>query len=247
MALDRDAFAILRLANPVRAEDVADMSTSAAWRQVEEVMLGAPAPGVERSAQRRPRKARRRRLAVVSIVALLTSAATVYRLSSRPTNPLNIGCYAAPHLTSRTEIVPDDGRPAVEICAQLWRAGAFGAQPVPKLVACVLPSGTVGVFPGEGGETCASLRLGVLRDTRPEGVSRDVGALRARLVDLFRAEECLDQPRANQLVTQELTARGLTDWMVTAVGAFTAERPCASIGVDVPDRTVLLVPVPRRP
>lgn len=76
---------------------------------------------------------------------------------------------------------PDDSNPslhdaaasALDICAGGWQQGRFSATDpkisldpkpapwdyrVPSLVACVLPDGTVGVFPGDA-TTCASLDL----------------------------------------------------------------------------------------
>lgn len=65
----------------------------------------------------------------------------------------------------------DTAAVAVEVCQQTWREGRLhtsqpyvtepdqeGSHPVPHLVACVLTTGEVGIFPGDG-ETCFQLGL----------------------------------------------------------------------------------------
>lgn len=49
-----------------------------------------------------------------------------------------------------------------DICARYWADGTLGSRTgVPDFVACVLPSGHAGIFPGDLG-TCSALDLGTL-------------------------------------------------------------------------------------
>jgi hypothetical protein len=48
-------------------------------------------------------------------------------------------------------------------------------------------------------------------------------------------------------VRESLRRHGLTAWRVVAAGPFTKERPCASLAIDLPSRTVRLVPLPGPP
>lgn len=90
--------------------------------------------------------------------------------SSFPGTSITTATAVGGSSTSRLD-VPDQ---ALQICASLWRQGflVYGAagiarppavpttanDPVPTLVACVLPSGEAAVFPGAAG-TCRSLNL----------------------------------------------------------------------------------------
>jgi uncharacterized membrane protein len=129
---------------------------------------------------------RRRRLIVgVAIAVLLGSAAAgITLLRSAPvTDKQTARCYTVAELGSgqtfsgTTIAVPGTpGTPAqvdnaFDFCSGLWRQGfliqgATGIQrpkpntvnPVPPLIACTLPSGIAGIFPG-GSDTCAKLGL----------------------------------------------------------------------------------------
>lgn len=98
-------------------------------------------------------------------------------------------CYATTNLddesvNNRTEFALGDGQTqelgdaaaaGLDICAIYWRSGLFtiggatnpdvlptgGTQEVPPLVACVLPNGQAGIFPGDT-TTCENLGLSTL-------------------------------------------------------------------------------------
>jgi len=99
-----------------------------------------------------------------------TNTAYCYRTANLDENSGNRMEFA----TQGTKQNPRDAAASgVDICAAYWRAGVFhigkpadvdrvptgGTFPVPPLVACVLPSGQAGIFPGES-VTCRSLGLG---------------------------------------------------------------------------------------
>ncbi len=132
----------------------------------------------------------RRRVVVASIglgTALATAAAmTAYVAFREPTERGVATCYGSASTGSDTVRVdvsvasPDGLGPAViedavELCTQAWRDGLldagvvdvpFGTQQVPDLVACTLPDGSVGVFPGNAG-TCQQLDLPAMEQPSP--------------------------------------------------------------------------------
>ena len=132
----------------------------------------------------------RRRLVVASIglgTALATAGAmTAYVAFREPTERGVATCYGAAATGSDTVRVdvalasPNESGSAViedpiQLCAQAWRDGLldagvvdspFGTQQVPELVACTLPGGSVGVFPGSAG-TCQRLELPAMGQPSP--------------------------------------------------------------------------------
>lgn len=110
------------------------------------------------------------------------TAAALGVFAQAPTDRHIAHCYATPDLHdpgNYSDISILDGsslgdvaKEAIDICHEQWRLGQLNktspkvrppqaetiAQPAPSLIACVLPSGQVGVFPGNE-STCASLNL----------------------------------------------------------------------------------------
>ncbi|MGH9280694.1 MAG: hypothetical protein ACRD12_21705 [Acidimicrobiales bacterium] len=182
----------------------------------------------------------------MSAVAVLSLAWTVYVITRPPATSLTVGCYAAADLQSWTEVVRNDGRAPAEICEELWSRGVFGPGPTPTLQSCALSTGVVGVFPVTAGDTCARLGAVPLPASPPSvAPEQDPIALRDALTEAFHGESCIDEPRAVQIVKEELADRGLFGWTVSVAGTFTGQRPCASLGFDLALKQVLLIPVPR--
>ena len=62
----------------------------------------------------------------------------------------------------------------------------------------------------------------------------------------FQDAGCVNPQDATAIVRRELQRAGLIDWTIVAEG-FTAERPCATLGIQAETRRVILVPgTPRR-
>src|SRR6266700_3347904 len=146
----------------------------AARRQLEDLVSG----------RRTPWRRRRVILGVVIVVLLGSTAAGITLLRSSPvTDKTTARCYTQASLgedgtfSGTTIFAP--GTPgsaaqvdsAIDICSGFWRqgfllAGTTGIQrpapgtsnPVPPLIACTLPSGIAGVFPGDQ-NTCVNLGL----------------------------------------------------------------------------------------
>lgn len=126
-------------------------------------------------------------LAAVGVFGASLGTAAALGVFTSPTDMDIALCYATANLNepgNHTEFsvaIADGENPhvhnaanlALEICAEAWRQGRLSItephvrepvhavtveRPVPQLIACVLPSGQVGVFPGSEA-TC--LRLGL--------------------------------------------------------------------------------------
>jgi len=154
-----------------------------------DIEAASPAAPATRTLLRRPRAhrpyrspSRRRRvvLAVVVATAIVvsgTAAATIAWV--RANDRTKIHCY--PILTQdfdnpalggdAVSITSDTVAHAIDICRSEWEQGYLTSTPpyidngtpvpttAPPLIACVLPSGVVGVFPARNHETCQSLGL----------------------------------------------------------------------------------------
>lgn len=137
--------------------------------------------------EQRRRRRRRRYLAGGITAAVLiagTGTAAAFGFFDKVTNTNTAYCYASASLddgldnriefaTQGTDSAPYDAAASgVDICQAYWRAGVFqlgkpadidraptgGLFPVPPLIACVLPSGQAGIFPGDK-DTCGALGL----------------------------------------------------------------------------------------
>jgi hypothetical protein len=191
----------------------------------------------------RPRPRRAVLIAVAIAIALLILAALAgffLRREAVPTRPSEAACYPAVDLHPRrivAVVVGDDARAA---CAEQWRLGNVGPGPPPHdFAVCLLPSGTQAVFPGEAGTTCARLGLKVAAPGRR--------AEAALSTDLARAlgDKCYDEAGARALIGERLAAHDLSGWDVSlrSDSRFSDARPCASVFIDIPTRTILIVPI----
>lgn len=239
-----DPFDILRQANPVDPNQLPDADSPEGQALLETIL---------RQPRRQPVRARlprfllrgpRRRYLVPVIAVLgLGAGAVGWALTRGVSEPLTIGCYAAPDLQAKTAVVPADGRAPIAACRELWRLGEFGAQTPPPLQACVLPSGAIGVFPKHQQDTCHALGLPAVPSTY-EPSANPVIRLKHRLVDRFLTEKCILEQRARELVEAELARLRLADWRIESTAPFTAARPCATLAFDTKRRIVMLVPAP---
>jgi hypothetical protein len=239
-----DPFDVLRQVNPVDPDQLPD-SDSPGGRELLETILGQP----HRRSDRRwlPRVALRapRRSRLIPAVAVLALAlgAGAWALTRGVSEPLTIGCYAAPDLAAKTAVISADGRSPVDACREVWKAHEFGGRTTPPLAACVLHSGALGVFP-DNGSTCNALGLPPVSSTYKANTTPAV-QLKERLVEAFLNEKCLDEERARTLVKDEFDRLDLRGWRVETTAPFTTDRPCATLAFDLKQNTVLLVPGPR--
>lgn len=102
--------------------------------------------------QHQRRRRRRAAMVGVALAAAVATAAALLVATRRPTHVSSVGCYAAAATDAATTVVSATGANPVDPCRQLWASGDMDPDvtspaEVPPLVACVLESGAVGVFP----------------------------------------------------------------------------------------------------
>ena len=102
--------------------------------------------------------------AALAVAGVLTAAAYAGYTLTRATPVATIGCYETDSLDANTAVVDSHTNSPVEVCARTF-ASAFPDAPQPaQFAACVLPSGSIGVFPRDASEdTCKRLGLAAPR------------------------------------------------------------------------------------
>jgi hypothetical protein len=104
---------------------------------------------------------RSRRILVIAaafgVAGILAAAA--YALTRSVTPVATIGCYETDSLNANTAVLASGTKSPVAACARKYASAFPDAQQPARFTACVLPSGSVGVFPSNSGDTCKSLGL----------------------------------------------------------------------------------------
>ena len=99
--------------------------------------------------------------AALTIAGILAAAAYAGYALTRPVTPVvTIGCYESDSLDANTAVLSAGTKSPVTACAATYASAFPGTQKPAGFAACVLPSGSIGVFPGDTtGDTCKSLGL----------------------------------------------------------------------------------------
>ncbi len=206
----------------------------------------------------RPYRSRKIYLGTVLAVLAAGGGVAYATVFAQPTRHLDVACYSRPSLHASASVLSADARGPLADCAGAWLKGDIPDQsprPPPPLRACVLHSGSVGVFPASASsDLCERLGLSPLTpSSSPSPTSTSSGGsspgalptlqLRDQVVrDLSSA--CLNAAGASHAVQQVITHLGLRGWKIKVIGTFSSSRPCASPGFDEIARIVYLVPVP---
>ncbi|HUR22291.1 MAG TPA: hypothetical protein VMZ73_00315 [Acidimicrobiales bacterium] len=214
------------------------------------------------------RRRRRRRLVPALMITSVLGGAVAYGvLRGGVTNPETVACFERADLLATTAVRNVEAAGLVETCAEVWRQGTFVGTEVPPLMACVLPTGVAGVFPTTAGtDVCTALNLVPISATPPTpppppatttpgpapapqptaDLNTRILAFRDAALGQFADAPCVAPATGADIVRRELDRAGLADWTVVS-GAFTADRPCATLSLRPEERQVLLVPgTPRR-
>ena len=156
------------------------------------------------------RRVRRPIVALAALVLLLATGFGTYALTrGEPTHFDSIGCFEEADVRSNTTVIGNEAQDPIAACAELWRQGTIApGGSVPRLEACVLETGAVGVFPGESAEVCNRLGIAPLS---PEGRAelRRLGELQTAIRE--RLAGCAGASEARGLARTELDARGFAD------------------------------------
>lgn len=254
-----DPLERLRAVNPVPPAAVALLRPDPA---LFDRITSAPLPVVGPHRRRR----RRRRVVPALLATSLLGGAVAYGvLRGGVSHPETAACFERADLSAATAVRTVEAAGPIEACAAVWRRGIFGdGTDVPPLVACVLPSGVAGVFPATAGaDVCTALNLVPITPAPPPSPAPTLGRppataappaadLNTRILtfrDAVLAEfvdaPCMAPATGADIVRRELDRAGLGDWTVVN-GAFSADRPCATLSLHAEERQVLLVPAPPR-
>lgn len=234
-----DPLEQLRRSNPAPLDEMPDTDSPQLRALFDRVVDTAH----QQTAARHHARRRRARLLPLLAVLLVGLLAAGYAAIQAVTQPLEIVCFSEPVLDATEVIgVEADERDPEAICAAAWQPGGeFGEQQAPPLVACVLDSGAIGVFPETHDDLCQQLGL-TRHEPGPDVTNEAAIDLRDALTEQFLDAGCLTEQQGRAIVLEEFRRRGLNDWTVTTAPPFTASRPCATLAIDVPTRTVTLVP-----
>jgi len=185
-------------------------------------------------------------LPIIGASIVFASAAGFVLAREPATKPSGTTCFAAASYRG-TDAVAVQGPDALSACAKVWLEGAFGSPRTPHLVACILPSGFVGVFPGASNKLCTKLNLSVaLPPTAHVQAIADLEAALFRDIGLHRAGGCVGVNDARKIVRADLAKYGLAGWRITVPSPPTAQRRCATPFVQLPNEVRLIMTVPAR-
>lgn len=194
----------------------------------------------------RPTLRRSRRTVVIPLlgVSILVAAAAGFVVARLHSTKLLTACYSSASV-SHSDLVKNRSANSVGLyepddvagCQALWLKGAFGAPRKPHLVACILPSGSVGVFPGKSGQLCTKLNLSIA--LAPSERTKAIGKLNDTLEHELRLSQCVDATAARAIVEHELGRFGLAGWSITMPVKPTAARHCTTALVVLPDTVQL--------
>lgn len=243
MKKDDDLLQALSRANPWPEQAVRQVASSEMSLELERRITRSDVPNATRSSLP-PRRPRLRWVAAAFALIILGSGIAYAVTRETPSQSITVGCYLTADLDADVAVIATGSDP-IAACADLWSAGELdpSAQTVPALESCVLPSGSVGVFPAGPEDPCGALGLA------PAASSLDIerfAALKEAIVAEIQTRSCYLPDEAIGVIEDLLQDGGFGLWHVKQ-GAFTSERPCAELAFDEENRTVMLVPgVPRR-
>jgi hypothetical protein len=102
--------------------------------------------------------------AAIAVAGILSAASYAGYSLTRPVTPVvTIGCYETDSLDANTAVLASGTKSPVSACAREYVSAFPDAQQPTQFAACVLPSGSIGVFPGSPGDTCKNLDLAAAR------------------------------------------------------------------------------------
>lgn len=158
----------------------------------------------------------------------------------------SVGCFEESTPDGNVAIVNASGADPAEVCAGVWAEGALGSGgQAPPLVACVLSTGPVGVFPSLGEDTCGRLGLADLPSDYA-ATAEELAQLENSLAERSLLAGCLDRETANTVAREELDQEGYADWSIEegpgpSGEGFTDAFPCADFILEPSKSRILLV------
>ena len=199
-----------------------------------------------RNRQRRSPRFRRNRgfiaAGVITAVAGAGGSLTwAFTRDDQPRHPLMISCYSAADLHSNQLVVARTLDDPVETCRAALEKSDPSQDPAPS-VACLTRTGTAAVFPGDE-STCENLGLADLDITLSDDEAHAI-AFTESVTNELSTRGCQPPDVVGRLVEEQFSTFELDEWRVTYEHEATADEPCGSIAIDVPTRTVTVIPIP---
>ncbi len=99
--------------------------------------------------------------AAFAVAGILAAAGYAGFKLTHPVTPVaTIGCYETDSLDANTSVLASGRQSPVAACSAIYASAFPGSERPASFAACVLPSGSIGVFPSDAeSDTCKSLGL----------------------------------------------------------------------------------------
>jgi len=243
MSLTVDPFDILVSIRPAVDDSALEPGTEAAFDAI--LVRALASPGPRKRLRHRNRRKRNLFLGGV-IVALSGGAGTLTWALTRhghPTDPTSISCNRVAQLYQDQLVAVRTSEDPVETCRSAIATYEPEWGPMPPSVACLLPTGIAGVFPGDE-NTCAALGLAELDTTLSPEDAKVLAMEDAATTEISDLNTCLTPEAVRDIVQRAIDTADLDGWKVEIVGNYTASEPCGSLEFFVAERRVQVEPLP---
>lgn len=211
-----------------------------------DALLARALDAAPRGRARRRNRRRRNMFLGGLIIAVSGTAGTLTWALTRhghPTDPTFISCNQVAKLYYSQLGVERTAEDPIETCRRAEASQVPEWGPMPPSVACLLPTGIAGVFPGDE-NTCAELGLAELDTTLSADDAKVLAMENAATTEVSEHNACLEPEVVADIVQRAIDGAELEGWSVEIVGEYTATEPCGSLEFVVADRIVKVRPLP---
>jgi hypothetical protein len=241
--MDRnDPFEILRGNNPV------DPSTIDAFGPAADDLLDSI---IAEPARRQPILTRRSLYLGIAAAAILAATAATWFLSTRSIETLSVVCFESVDLDGHRSGLSETVTPQPEACQAPFQDGRLTfdtSRPgyVPPLTGCVSDNGSLYVLPTDNQDICTALGLAKPDPTQPPASLDDIGAAKEAITEYILSAECRPLEDTVTQVRRILDDNNLSEWQIQQ-NPGRPGQPCASIAYDIPNTTIIVVPIEPAP
>ena len=241
---EKDPFDILGEYDPIDPETSPSADSVEGRAMFERITEQTQPPVTVPSTRRwlRPRVA----LGLAALVGVLAIAMTfAFNLIATTTS---VACFADNDVDADRLVIALSDSTDPNVCADPWIEGLFtlpGLAPgeVPPLTSCVNEAGALVVLPTDDPGVCEELGFAAASPSQPEQLFISVAAVVDELDAYIAAVPCRPLEDAADAARRILDEEGLDMWLVEITES-TDGSLCASIAIDTPSETLLIVPIP---
>lgn len=239
---NRDPFDILSENNPINPSSIDAYGAEA--DQLLQSILGEPT-------RSRPRRLRRTLYVGIAAAMILATTAAAWVLSVREVETLSVVCFESVDLDGNRSGLSETATPRPESCEQPFEDGRLTfdvSRPgfIPPLTGCVSDGGSLYVFPTDNDNICATLGLAEPDPDQPTDALDRIGAAKQQITDFMLQSDCRPIEATVIEVRRILDRNELTAWTIDRRSARTGQN-CGSIAYDLPNETVIVVPIEPAP